>query len=164
MGYLLSPSWRLMVQPVSHAALGPEDNPLHCVSAASLPQLNNNTINCNSFRFSENDTFHLWDEMWTVILCCCYIKLFTIPNIRNDLSGNLLKLISPWLPCLPRVRNETVTWSLALENKVTLVHLLGFMASAAALSGRWVGLCRGGTPRDIICLGPCFSGHPWPRW
>lgn len=100
-GYLLSPSWRLMVQPVSHTALGPEDNPLHCVSAASLPQLNNNTINCNRFQFSENDTFHLWDEMWTVILCCCYIKLFTIPNIRNDFSGNLLKLISPWLPCLP---------------------------------------------------------------
>lgn len=58
-GYLLSPSCRLTVEPVSQAGLGPGDNPRHCVSVVSLLQLNGNTMICDCFQFSENISFHV---------------------------------------------------------------------------------------------------------
>lgn len=91
-GYLLSPSCRLMVMLVSHTGLDPGDNSLHCVSFVSLLQLNNNTINCDCFQFSQNDCFHLWNvnsDAAALPSCCCYIKSLYNSQHYNWLHGKI---------------------------------------------------------------------------
>lgn len=97
-GYLLSPSCRLMFEPASPAGLGPGDNPGHCVSVVSLLQLNNNAdVN---------------GDLAVLLLCCCYVELLTLHAKYARISPPNFSF--PFFS----VRNNMVTWSSALKNKV----------------------------------------------
>lgn len=137
-GYLLSPSCRLTFELESQAGLGPGDNPWHCVSVVSLLQLNNKTINCDCLQFSENISFHVWDEMWTVILQ----RLHKTVNNISDFSVKYAR-ISPSPLFFPLFLCATTTWSpdpwfLKIRSRVSAARvrlLCGVMVSVAPLSG-----------------------------